>query len=75
MDCGLEKEKTSRNKYYFWSERSACAALGLQAKTYVTTIKGIFSLSSGSLLILPEGVVVRFRNLAWAPKKNKKKIG
>jgi hypothetical protein len=31
-----------------------------------------FSLSSsGSLLILPEGVVVGFRNLAWAPNSQK----
>ena len=30
-----------------------------------------FSLLSGSLLILPEGVVVGFRNLAWAPNSQK----
>ena len=50
----------------FWSEQSACVALGLQAETKVATINGIFFsfslslslslsffLSSGSLLILP----------------------
>ena len=28
-----------------WSERSACAALGMQAETQVATIKGVISLS------------------------------
>ena len=28
-------------------------------------------LSSGSLIILPEGVVVGFQNLAWAPNSHK----
>jgi hypothetical protein len=39
----------------------------------VATINGIFSLflSSGSLLILREEVVVGFQNLAWTPNSQK----
>ena len=54
-------------KWLFWSERSACAALaaGIKVGGHYKWHFFSFSLSS-SLLILPEGVVVGFRNLAWA---------
>ena len=52
----------------FWSERSACAALGCRHKRSGHSTWRYFSLSFlRSLLKTPEGVVEGYQICAWAP--------
>ena len=53
----------------FWSEQSACNALGHRRQNKVAAINRVISLSSYSevFTFLQEGVVLGFRNLVWVP--------
>ena len=50
-------------------KQSECTAIRLRRENIAATLNGgIFSLLSGPLPVLTQGVVLGLRNSAWAPK-------